>query len=126
MYRPEWDPTGLPLVQVYQSRLAAHVVAGWSCHAENTDRLFVSQGLLKFVLFDGREESPTYRTLTEYHLGEARPGLLVIPPGVWHGLENVGTGEAILVNMPSVPYNYADPDHWRLPLKTDQIPYSFR
>src|SRR5271154_5579704 len=73
IFRPEWDPTGLPVVQVYQSRLFPGATGAWSCHAKSIDRLFVNQGHLKVVLYDGREESPTRGRINEIHVGDARP-----------------------------------------------------
>jgi dTDP-4-dehydrorhamnose 3,5-epimerase len=63
--------------------------------------------------------------LNELHAGDARPFLVVIPPGVWHGLQNLGSQEALVLNMPTNPYNYEDPDHYRLPYDTPEIPYSW-
>ena len=123
MYRPAWDPTGLPVVHAYQSRLFPGAIGAWSCHARQTDRLFVNQGLLKVVLYDGREDSPTARRINIFHVGDPRPTLLVVPPGVWHGLHNVGDSDALVVNFPSEAYRYEDPDHYRLPYDTDRIPY---
>src|SRR5688572_19350588 len=57
IFRLEWDPTGLPIVHIYQSRLFPGAIGAWSCHARTTDRLFVSQGHLKIVLYDGRPDS---------------------------------------------------------------------
>jgi len=125
MYRPEWDPTGLPIVHAYQSRLFPGAIGAWSCHARNIDRLFVNQGHLKLVLYDGREDSPTSGQLTELHIGDARPAFVVVPVGVWHGLQNLGATDALMINFPSFAYDYADPDHWRLPWNSDQIPYSW-
>jgi len=125
MYRPEWDPTGLPVVQIYQSRLFPGAIGAWSCHAKAIDRLFVNQGLLKLVLYDGREESPTHGRLMELHVGDPRPAFVVIPVGVWHGLQNVAATDALMVNFPSRAYDYGDPDHYRLPYDAPEIPYSW-
>lgn len=125
MYRPEWDPTGLPVVQIYQSRLFASAIGAWSCHARTVDRLFVNQGHLKIVLYDGREESPTHGRIMELHVGDARPAFLVLPIGIWHGLQNLGSTDALLLNFPSRAYDYADPDHYRLPYDSPEIPYSW-
>ena len=125
LFRPEWDPTGLPVVQVYQSRLFPGAIGAWSCHMRTTDRLFVNQGQVKMVMYDDRERSETRGRLMEMHFGDPRPGLLVIPPGVWHGLQNVGTLDALFVNCPTAAYNYEDPDHYRLPYDTPQIPYKW-
>lgn len=126
VFRPEWDPTGLPVVHIYQSRLYPGALGAWSCHARNTDRLFVNQGNLKLVLYDGREESQTSGRLNELHAGDARPFLVVIPPGVWHGLQNLGSQEALVLNLPTRAYDYEDPDHYRLPFDTPEIPYSWK
>ena len=32
IFRPEWDPSGLPVVHIYQSRLFPSAIGAWSCH----------------------------------------------------------------------------------------------
>jgi len=123
IFRPEWDPTSLPIVQIYQSRLFPGAIGAWSCHARNIDRLFINQGLIKVVLYDGRDDSPTHGMINEIHVGDARPAMLVLPIGVWHGLQNLGTNDALVLNFPTRAYDYEDPDHYRLPMDTDEIPY---
>jgi dTDP-4-dehydrorhamnose 3,5-epimerase len=125
MYRPEWDPTGLPLVHAYQSRLFPGAIGAWSCHKRHIDRLFVNQGHVKIVLYDAREGSASFGRILEHHAGDARPSFVVLPPGIWHGLQNLGPGDALVVNFPSEAYDYADPDHWRLPMDTPEIPYEW-
>jgi dTDP-4-dehydrorhamnose 3,5-epimerase len=125
IFRPEWDPTGLPVAQIYQSRLYPGAIGAWSCHIKNVDRLFINQGNVKLVLFDGRENSPTFRRINEFHVGDARPAMMVIPIGVWHGLQNLGAADALMLNFPTRSYNYEDPDHYRLPFDTPEIPYSW-
>jgi dTDP-4-dehydrorhamnose 3,5-epimerase len=123
LYRPQWDPTGMPIVHAYQSRLYQRAIGAWSCHARTVDRLFVNQGNLKVVLYDGREDSRTAKRINELFVGDARPALVVIPVGVWHGLQNLGDSDALVLNFPSEAYNYADPDHYRLASDSSEIPY---
>ena len=125
VFRPEWDPTGLPIVHLYQSRLFPGAIGAWSCHAKNIDRLFVNQGHLKIVLFDARDDSETHGHLMELHVGDARPAFLVIPPDIWHGLQNLGSSDALMLNLPTKAYDYEDPDHYRLPWNTPEIPYTW-
>ena len=125
IFRPEWDPTGMPVVHLYQSRLFPGAIGAWSCHHRTVDRLFVSQGHLKAVLYDGRADSPTFGLINEVLAGDARPALIVVPIGVWHGLQNLGTNDAIVLNLPTQAYKYEDPDHWRLPFDSPEIPYSW-
>jgi dTDP-4-dehydrorhamnose 3,5-epimerase len=44
---------------------------------------------------------------------------------VYHGLQNVGLVDAVFINMPTRPYDHADPDKFRLPLTNDLIPFDF-
>jgi len=126
IFRPDWDPGGSPLVQIYQIRLFAGAISAWHWHLRTTDRLFVNQGFMKIVLFDDREGSTTRGQVNEFHVGDARPTLIVIPPRVWHGVENLGDSHCLYLNFPSEAYNYEDPDHYRLPQDTPDIPYSWR
>lgn len=126
LFRPEWDPSGMPVVQVYQIRLMAGAISAWHCHRRTADRIFVSQGLAVLALFDDRDDSPTRGVVNEFHIGELRPTLVIIPAGVWHGLHNLGSAECVYVNLPGEAYNYADPDHYRLPADTTEIPYQWR
>jgi dTDP-4-dehydrorhamnose 3,5-epimerase len=124
-YRPEWDPTGLPVVHVYQSRLFPGAIGAWSCHAKTIDRLFINQGHVKLVLYDGRNESSTRGRVMELHTGDARPAFVVLPIGVWHGLQNLGSTDALMLNFPTNAYDYDDPDHYRLPYDSPEIPYTW-
>jgi dTDP-4-dehydrorhamnose 3,5-epimerase len=56
---------------------------------------------------------------------ERAPALLVIPRGVYHAVRNIGTTDAIFVNMPTRAYDHGDPDKLRLPLKNGVIPFDF-
>lgn len=44
---------------------------------------------------------------------------------MWHAVENVGTTEAAFANLPTRAYHYHEPDKYRLPLDTDEIPFRF-
>jgi dTDP-4-dehydrorhamnose 3,5-epimerase len=62
---------------------------------------------------------------SQQHVGDTRPAFLIIPVGAWHGLQNLGSTDALLLNFPTRGYDYQDPDPYRLPRDTDQIPYSW-
>ena len=125
IFNPAWGFHEAPLVYVYQILIRPGRVKGWVIHYEQDDRLFTSSGTVKVVLYDDRATSPTRGMVNEIHLGERRRGLLVIPIGVFHAIQNVGTTDAVLVNLPTRPYNHQRPDKARIPLDTDQIPYRF-
>ncbi|MBC7802416.1 MAG: dTDP-4-dehydrorhamnose 3,5-epimerase family protein [Candidatus Parcubacteria bacterium] len=123
--RMDWklDATGVD--QVFFSAFDAGGVSGWHAHALTTDRLFVAQGRMEIVLFDSRQESPTHGEVNRFRLGTARPALVSVPPGIWHAVRNGGGQPAVLINIVDRAYQYEQPDHYRLPLETDQIPFRF-
>jgi dTDP-4-dehydrorhamnose 3,5-epimerase len=63
--------------------------------------------------------------VNEFRVGSYRQELVIVPPGVWHGVRNFGPDNAILLNLVDRAYEYTSPDHWRLPIDTDQIPFRF-
>ncbi len=98
---------------------------GWIVHRKQDDRLFLSRGAVRFGLYDDRPDSPTRGLLSLFTISERNRARIVIPRGVYHALQNVGEGEAVFLNMPTEPYDHADPDKYRLPLKNDLIPFAF-
>jgi dTDP-4-dehydrorhamnose 3,5-epimerase len=126
VYRADWELDDLPVDQVFQVRLAPGEVSGWHAHEFTTDRLFVTAGQAKIVLYDGRQDSPTFGLVNEFRLGAARAGLVVIPPKVWHAVQALPPEPAVMLNLVDRAYEYEDPDHWRVAADTPHIPYSFQ
>ncbi len=126
IFRRDWGLDGGLVEQVFQATLVPGGLSAWHAHELTTDRLFVTHGQIKIVLFDGRENSPTRGRVNEFRFGSQRPALVVVPPGVWHGVQNIGDGLGSLLNLVDRAYCYEDPDHWRLPPETSKIAYRFR
>ena len=81
--------------------------------------------MLRWALYDDRAGSPTHGRLNDLVFSERAPALLVIPRGVYHAVRNIGTSEAIFLNMPTRAYEHDSPDKLRLPLKNSLIPFDF-
>ncbi len=125
LIRFDWFDDPFVIGQVFQVVLESDEVSAWHGHERATDRLFVTRGIVKVVLCDLRDGSPTHGVLNEFRVGLLRPTLIVVPPEIWHGVENVSHEPAAIINMPDRAYCYQDPDQWRLPHDTDAIPYRF-
>jgi dTDP-4-dehydrorhamnose 3,5-epimerase len=113
--RASWTDLPDPVVQVHLTTTFPGRVRAWGLHQASTDRLFVVSGLVKIVVFDGRNDSPTFGRLNEFTVSEKNPALLTIPSNLYHGWKNIGTSEAIIINMPTRMYNYEAPDALDLP-----------
>lgn len=125
VFRPDWGLAPQEVRHIIHVRLHGWAVSAWHCHEKQTDRVFVTDGSLRMVMFDAREGSSTKGMLTELRLSRMRPMLVTVPPGVWHGMQNLAAQECGFVNCFDRPYDYADPDEWRLPRDTAEIPYRF-
>ena len=111
--------------QVYLTTGYPGVVKAWHYHKVQFDHFCVVKGMMKVVLYDSRDGSPTKGEVNEFFLGEHKPVLLGIPPLVYHGFKAVGTEEALLINIPTEPYRYKEPDEFRVDPHKNEIPYSW-
>jgi dTDP-4-dehydrorhamnose 3,5-epimerase len=100
-------------------------LAAWNLHMKQTDHIYATIGNLRVVLYDDRVDSPTFGKLNIFILSPLRPALLVIPPRIWHGVQNVTDGESGFLNFFDYKYSHEDPDVWRLPPHSELIPYRF-
>jgi dTDP-4-dehydrorhamnose 3,5-epimerase len=125
LFRTDWDLGDAEVQQAIHVALRGGALSAWHQHRERWDYIFVVRGHIRVVLHDPREGSPTHGQVDVFHLSPARPQLLGVPPWIWHGVQNLSAAESSFVNLFNRPYDYADPDEWRLPVGTDEIPYSF-
>lgn len=125
--KTSWPQIADPIVQVHVTTTLPGRTRAWGLHRNSTDRLFLMKGLVSFVVYDARLESPTYNCFNEFKLSERNPGLIIIPPNLYHGWKVIGTEEAYIINMPTSSYNYDEPDALDLPydspLATQIIPF---
>lgn len=112
--------------QAYVTSAYPGVVKAWHFHRKQTDHFCVLAGMAKIVLYDGRTGSPTFGDINEYFLGEQKRGLLVIPPGVYHGYKNIGTEMCLILNIPTELYDYDSPDEHRMDPHSGEIQYNWQ
>ena len=125
MYDTRWDWHPDPLVFAYCCTVRPGRVKGWGMHQRHEDRYCVMFGELEVILYDDRADSETRGLVSRVVLSEHHRRVMNIPIGVWHAVRNLGPRDAIFANFPTIPYDHAAPDKFRLPLDTDQIPYRF-
>jgi dTDP-4-dehydrorhamnose 3,5-epimerase len=101
------------------------VVKAWHLHKVQEDNFCCVKGMVKLVLYDGRQGSPTKGTLTEYFIGEHNMRLIRVPAGVHHGWKCFSGDEAIVINVPTEPFDPESPDEYRTAWDSPDIPYSW-
>lgn len=125
VYNPAWGVHPAPMVYCYFATVRPGAIKGWVMHKLQDDRIFTALGVQRWVFFDNRPGSPTFKMINSFTFGERKRVLLIIPRGVYHAVQNVGETDAVFINVPTHPYNHADPDKYRLALKNDLIPFDF-
>jgi dTDP-4-dehydrorhamnose 3,5-epimerase len=116
--------------QVYLTGCKAGVAKAWHYHREQSDHFVCVAGTALLVLYDARHDSPTHGEVQELVLDappcrHAAPLLVKIPPIVVHGFTALECDEARIMNVPTLPYRYTDPDEFRYPWNSPDIPYTW-
>ena len=104
--------------QMNYSEMEAGVIKAFHLHARQTDVWYVPPSdRMLVVLLDVRETSATKNARMRLVLGAGASRLLRIPPGVAHGVRNVGTATGRIIYFTDLHFS-ADPsacDEGRLP-----------
>ena len=109
--------------EIYFSTVYPNVVKGWHRHRRMTLNYAVVSGMIKLVLYDDRDGSPTRSEVMELFVGDQNYVLVTVPPLVWNGFKGVGTRPAIVANCATVPHDPAEIE--RLDPESPRIPYTW-
>lgn len=91
--------------EIYFSTIYPNVIKAWHHHSRMTLHYAVIVGMIKLVLCDTRENSPTHGEIQELYIGHENYQLVTIPPCVWNGFKGIGTEMAIVANCASHPHD---------------------
>lgn len=99
------DPEFRQFGEIYFSVVYPGVIKGWHLHTRMTLNYAVVSGMIKLVLYDTREDSPTKGELQEIFMGEDNYVLVQIPPQVYNGFKGIGMKPAIVANCSDIPHD---------------------
>lgn len=97
-----------PQGQINFSHQYPGVIKAWHRHTLQTDFWICLHGHVKAGVY-AEEDNQAWSIV----IGEKRPGVLIIPPLLWHGCATVGNDPAGLLYYVSNAYNPIDPDEQR-------------
>lgn len=121
-----FDPGFIDFGEAYFSSILCGLVKAWKRHSRMTLNLVCMVGKIHFVLYDGREDSPTYGKFMEATLSPDKPELyrrITIPPGVWMAFIGIGKGKSMLLNVADIPH---DPtEQVNIPAEESDIKFDF-
>ena len=109
--------------EIYFSWVEPGAVKAWHIHNEMVLNYAVPVGKIKFVMYDGRDDSPTKGEIQEIFLGPENYNLVTVPPKVWNGFKGVSAQPSMVANCASIPHSSEEID--RLDPSDASIPYSW-
>ena len=117
------DPDFEQFGEIYFSTAYPGKIKAWHEHTRQVQNYAVVQGMIKLVLYDARQDSPTYQELMEIITGEDNYQRIRIPVGVINGFKAISIGTAIVANCATIPH---DPDEMiRYDPSGDKVPYDW-
>jgi dTDP-4-dehydrorhamnose 3,5-epimerase len=119
------DPFYRKFGQAYVTTARPGVVKAWHYHMLQDDNIALLVGKIRFGLFDARKDSRTHGESMDLLVDEKAPVLIHVPKGVYHGFKCVGDVEAMVMNVPTEPYNHNSPDELRVDAFENEIPFDW-
>lgn len=111
--------------QMSESKTYPGVIKAFHYHEKQDDLWYFPVGNAQVVVYDTREDSPTYKQTEVYYMGEDNPGALLIPVGVAHGYRVLGHKPLKIVYITTEPYNPKDADEKRIPYNSPEIGFDW-
>ncbi|MCH9770700.1 MAG: dTDP-4-dehydrorhamnose 3,5-epimerase family protein [Gammaproteobacteria bacterium] len=109
--------------EIYFSCTYPGAIKAWHLHKKMTLNYSIIQGIIKYVLYDDREGSPTQGEIQEIFLTPENHCLVTVPPLIWNGFKGLGIETSILANCSTIPH---DPDEiFRQDPFSQEIPYEW-
>jgi dTDP-4-dehydrorhamnose 3,5-epimerase len=101
------------------------VIKAFHWHQHQDDLWYVADGMARVVLYDRRPDSPTQGETQVVFAGEDNPVLVLIPAGIAHGYQVLGTKPVLLFYHTTRSYNPAEPDEERIPFDDPAIHFDW-
>lgn len=92
-------------VMAYSSSTNPGVTRGPHEHVDQADLFcFLGPSNFKMRLWDNRQESDTFNCVMTLEVGEENPKSVLVPKGVVHSYQNIGSVDGIVFNCPNRLY----------------------
>ncbi len=88
--------------EAYFSTVKAGEIKGWKKHKIMNMNLIVPAGTIKFVLYDGREESISNGQFMQITLSPINYLRLTVPPNIWMAFQGTGSPLNLLLNISDI------------------------
>lgn len=114
-----------PFGEVYFKKLYAGIINGWHMHESMMLNYICLDGMMRTVLYDMREGSPTEGLFQEICYGDDNYCLVHIPPGIANASEVLVGTHALMCNVASEPHN-PNLKYKRIDPMSGEIPFDWK
>jgi dTDP-4-dehydrorhamnose 3,5-epimerase len=100
--------------EAYFSTINSKTIKAWKRHNEMTMNLVVPAGAIRFVIFDDRPDSESFRQFQQVNLSEDNYCRLTIAPQLWMGFQGLGSSLNLLLNLADIAHRPEEIDRKKL------------
>jgi len=109
--------------EAYFSTVEQDSIKGWKRHHDMTLNLVVPVGVVRFVIYDDRENSNTIQKFQEIIISkEINYCRLTVPPMVWLGFQGMGRVTSTILNIADIEHSAEEVDRKNL----EEIKFNWR
>jgi dTDP-4-dehydrorhamnose 3,5-epimerase len=98
------DPGYSDFGEVYFSTIEPGAIKAWKRHKKMTLNLIVPIGMVRFVIFDDRNNSKSYGKYQDVILSRSNYCRITVPPMVWMGFQGVDQNTSMLLNIADIEH----------------------
>jgi dTDP-4-dehydrorhamnose 3,5-epimerase len=106
--------------EAYFSFINFNKIKAWKKHRKATLNIIVPIGEIQFVIYDDREDSPTFENFCSVSLSRNNYRRLTIPPMVWMGFKGI-CNQNLLLDIMNFRHDLDEEDRRTV----ESIPYSW-
>ena len=101
------------------------VIKAFHWHNDQDDVWYVVDGMARVVLYDRRAGSPTKGVTQVVYAGEDNPVAVLIPAGIAHGYQVLGSKPVVLFYHVTKAYDPREPDEQRIAYDDPEIGFDW-
>jgi dTDP-4-dehydrorhamnose 3,5-epimerase len=108
------DPGFSDYGEAYFSLAEQNVIKAWKRHHKMILNIVVPVGQMRFVLFDDRDNSPTWNKYQIVELSKKNYYRLTVPPMIWIGIQGMSENVSVLLNIASIQHDPEEIDRKKI------------
>jgi len=100
--------------EAYFSMVLNDKVKAWKRHRTMSLNLIVPVGEIRFVIYDDRQDSKSFKTFSEVSLSRDFFYRLTIPPMLWMGMQGKHKDTNLLLNIANIEHDPSEVDRKKI------------